>query len=263
MEYYNYGFVPPFNNQQPVNGYMNMGIMKINNGGVYFVALAPLFSLFLEKMAGSRIAAIILWIFTYILCVLVCKYDKDKILSKCFDTSPLDKYCVLPVAYIAKRNKVTRQGNNCLLLCVIAVIFAILRNGFVSYALIQDESYIVTAQQSYYSDFIETSGIDNYLNPSVEEVLTKSCEGLIWGCEKSGNDVVVTVSGETVVDGKKVTISLSFEMWYDGYKFDGVYIKEVTKNNIKLDEEQITELLNDLYFIYSDDNAVNTNLVEA
>lgn len=155
MAFFNqtYGGMPPFTNQPFNGGYSNLNIMKIDNGCAYFVALAPLFSLFLEGIAGDRIAAIILWVFTYILCVLVCKYDKDKVLSRCYDTECLKNLIFIPIAYLAIRGtKVTRQGGNCVALCVAALLIAIMRNGFVSYAMTSDENFIITIKEASYSD---------------------------------------------------------------------------------------------------------------
>ena len=46
----NFGSVPPFMNHQYASGSVNLGVVKINNGAAYFVALAPLFSLFFERL---------------------------------------------------------------------------------------------------------------------------------------------------------------------------------------------------------------------
>ena len=266
MAFFNqtYGGMPPFANQPFNGGYSNLNIMKIDNGCAYFVALAPLFSLFLEGIAGDKIAAIILWVFTYILCVLVCKYDKDKVLSRCYDTECLKNLIFIPIAYLAIRGtKVTRQGGNCVALCVAALLIAIMRNGFVSYAMTSDENFIITIKEASYSEFVNPDEIENYLNPSVKEVIEANITTPRWYCETVDNYSTVTVTGEMVIAGNNVPVSIDFGMWYDGYKFEGIDICNVKLGENSLDENNAKNLFYDMYFIYYDSIETDNNYVSA
>lgn len=262
MAFFNWnygGFQQQYNN--PYNGgFSNLNVVKLNNGPAYFVALAPFFSLFLEGITGDRIAAIVLWIFTYVLCVLVCKYDKDKILSRCYDVKVLDKLIFIPVVYLAVRGtKVTRQGSGCLALCIAALFIAILRNGFVSYYMTGDDSYIITVEEYSYSEFINTEEIDNYLNPSVKDVVYGCLDTPRWLCETKDYETTVSVTGYL----NSETVTINFEMWYDGFKFEGIDISGVKIDGEFISQDEIEDFLCEMYFIYYDSMTVDKNYVEA
>lgn len=259
MSIFNTGF-----NQTPQfdDGSLNYSVVKIDNGAAYFVALAPVFSLFFEKISESRIAAIILWALTYVLCVFACKYDKNKILSKLYDTKSMGNYCFVPVAYLYKRSKLIRQKATYVYICIVTMFFALVSNGFVSFALADSETYITTVKTSEFSEFVDTKDIENYLRPTISEVLDKSLTSLEWNCETDKNDTEVTATGKALIDGESCDVSIVFYMWYDGFVFEGIDINEITINGVEAPENQYEKLFLDLYSIYSVENKENSNLVE-
>ena len=161
------------------------------------------------------------------------------------------------------RSKTTRQRANCVFVCAITLFFALINNGFVSYAMSTDETFIVTVKQSAYSDFLITDDIEEYLNPSVDEVFKESLNKPDWNCETVDNETEITVSGKAVIDGKSQNVSITFYIWYDGFKFEGIDITEASLDGVKLDEEQYQKLFSDLYFIYFNGISENKNLVKA
>lgn len=256
--------IPPYRNPQNF-GFVN--IMPVDNGAAWFVALAPVFSLFLEMIVANVFAAIFLWIFTYLLCVAVCVYDKNKILAKRFNVQKLNFLCVLPPVYLFARNSVTRRKNFCTFVCVCTLIIAFVNNGFVSFAMLDEDGLIETVKAAYSNDLMNFSEIDTASNNSISDEINDyfSDSNVKWSAEKGKKQSTITASTDTFYNGVKTEIEIEFVIYYDGFSYDGLEVTEIRGNGGALPDKDRDSLL---MLIFSEEDTNNSsqdkqNYVEA
>ena len=243
-----YNNVPPFfNGQNPNFPFSN--VSPVDNGAVWFVAIAPAFSLFLEGITGNKIAAVLLWVFTYVLCVLVCAWDKKRVLSKFYDTKALGHLNFIPVLYLFKRKSVTRQSSMYPIVCVGCILVALLQNGFTQIALTNENDYIYTVQNFSCAEIIDFEEVNTITEKTVSEAVEDYLKHneIIWQCEKGKEVSVVTASADCSYNGEKTRITIEFVMEYDGFAFGGIKIGDVILGGEVLKNEKRSTLLMQIF----------------
>lgn len=261
---YTYGGVPPFqNNYQQGMPFMN--VATVDSGAAWFVATAPLFSLFLESVAGNKYASVFLWIFTYILCVVVCAWDKKNNLNKFYDTTPLGKIHFVPVAYLFKRDKVIRQNKFYGVVCVICTLIAFIQNGFVNYYLTTEDDYIVTVQTYKSAEILDFAEVDSITGKNVADTLYSylNHDEVIWECEKGEEISFITAKAKTNYENHNADLEIVFKLEYDGFSFGGVSVEEVKIDGVALEDEKRSILLMQIFSKNNSETSDNKDYVEA
>lgn len=268
MNFYNQPY-----SQQPDytanNMFFGKGVSPVDNGCVWFVAFAPLFALYIENTGSSKLASAFLWIFTYLLCVFVCKYDKDKVLNRFFDSTALKASYLVPVIYLTQRNKLTRQKGMFSLVCVITTCFALIGNGFVRYATLTADDYIVTVQKYPASNIENFEEFDTISNNQITECIQSFVkhDSIVWTCDMADKVSTVTAVCDFDNNGKTSSLKIVFEMEYDGFMFGGIKVSGLEIDGKELSEEDEKAFL---MRVFSDkpkkgvsNSITDENLVEA
>ena len=242
--FYQRGF-GSFTNTNP-NVFANSS--PVDNGAVWFVATAPFFSLFLESISSNKVAAVILWIFTYLLSVAVCVYDKKRVLSRLYDTKSLGKSHYIPLAYLFKRKNTTRMNGLYTVVGVISVLFALTYNGFTRFVLTNEQQFIATVKDTAVSELADFEKYDTITDETVEKALQNYLgDSVIWKCEKGKKTSIVTASSQINYNGELSSFKISFAVSYDGFKYEGIEIKELTINGKHLSNEKYSILLMQIF----------------
>lgn len=249
--------VPPFVNVPPQYSNYTANFNKIDNGPIWFVTLAPVFSLFLEKISGNKIAALVLWIFAYILCVLVCLRDYKSLCESGVSCSGIKKYAAVPVIYLFMRNQTIGHQKAYPVICVICTIIAIMQNGFVSAALYTDDDYIDTVKSYSCTQLEDFKDNEKIKETTVAKALEQyfGHDQISWSYSKTGKSISeISADASISYNGKKTQIEIVFEMDYDGFDFKGIEISRVSLDGKELTDENRSALLMQ---IFSDNGAAD------
>lgn len=262
-----------YNSYNPQSGYSDnsfFGKIKtpVDNGPAWFVAVAPIISLFIEEMIMNKTASIVLWIFTYFLSVCVCKYDKDKILARYYDNSKLSIWYILPIVYLFIRNSVTRQKSGMVVIGLCTLVVALVSNGFVRYASMTEDDFIVSLQSypcSSVTNFEEYSDIsDETILSAIQSYVGH--DSILWTCITYDDISNITATCDFDNNGKTSTLEIVFRLKYDGFNFGGIEIVSLTVDGKALSEENEKTMLMQIFSTKENKGIVNViedNLIVA
>lgn len=241
------------------NTFYTKPVSPVDNAPVWFVAIVPVISLLLEEIIMNKIASVVLWAFTYALSVYVCKYDKEKILAKFYDNTPLKKWYFVPIAYLILRNRVTRQKSYTIVFGVATLLVALFNNGFVKYATTSADDYINTLQSypcSMITNFEEYSDIsDETVLKAVQSYIKH--ESIVWTCLTEDEISNISAICEFDNNGKTSTLKLVFQLEYDGFYFGGIEIVDLEVDGKKLSEENEKAMLMQIFSTQKQSSSIN------
>ena len=261
----NYGFfgggfnIPPFAQNPFYQTAPN--ISYHDDAPIWFVALAPMFSLFLESIAGDKIAAVVLWVFTFVLCVLICKRDYNKYVKPiAFNNFNIEKTVYIPLLYLIKRKKVFPTNKLYVVVCIISLLVAATQNGFVQALLYNDTTYINTIKQSACYRIDDVANDKNVLDITIEDAIKdfSRTNDINWSCEKiSSGEFEITADFDAYYNSRLCKLSLSFQLLYDGFSYGGLSVKTIEIDNRVLSEADKAALVMNIFTDYSADDSSN------
>lgn len=251
--------VPPFNNVQ--YNYNNFQSQKIDNGAIWFITLAPLFCLFLERLAFSRIVAAFLWIFAYIVCVVLCFKDYSKNqnnFTSSVDTSAFKFSAFVPVLYLVLRNQKLQHQKQYHIFAVVFLLIAFLQNGFVSYYLTNESDYNNLVQTSYVYQIDNFSDVAEKTYETVQEALESYLghNNIEWSCTQNKTHKIVTSTAKTSYNGKETTLIMDYSFDYEYYDYTNIKITRVQLDDKEVYGEDLSALLMQIFF---GDDKLNDN----
>lgn len=260
----------PYNSQPNYSNNTFYGKFKspVDNGPVWFVAVAPIISLLLEEIIMNKIASVVLWIFTYVLSLAVCKYDKEKILARCYDSTAMKQWYLLPVGYLVKRNIVTRQKNYTAIIGIAILIVALSSNGFVKYASVSDDDYINTLQKYPCSEIINFEEYSDITDETILKAVQSYIghQSIVWTCLTDGEVSNISAICEFDNNGKTSSMKIIFKFYYDGFSFGGIEIVGLEIDGQQLSEEREKAMLMQIFSTEKSQSSISTgvedNLVE-
>ncbi len=256
----------PYNTQYG-NTFYAKPVSPVDNAPVWFVAVVPIVSLFIEEIIMNKVASIFLWILTYILSVYVCKYDKDKILARCYDSTQLKMWYFVPIVYLIMRNKVTRLKSYTVMFAVATLLIALVSNGFVRYAVTTDDDYITTLQKYSCSQIINFEDYQSITDDNILETIQSYVghDSILWTCSTHDNISSISACCSFDNNGKTSDLEIGFELKYDGFSFDGIEIVSLTVDGKELSEENEKAMLMQIFSKEEKTNTVeksDDNLIE-
>lgn len=225
-------------------------VPSTDNGAVWFVAMAPVFSLIIGKLSGSKFAAIVLWVFTYILCVILCRRDCKILRKSGYEDRGIINLAFIPVVYLFARAKLIASGNYINgIVCVIATVIALVNNSIITPVPYSEQDYIDTVRYSYCSEITDLSDKSSIADMMIDDVLSMndSFADAKWSCSKGKEVSVVTVSTDMTFDGKTAAVELDFTVEYDGFSFGGMKISEVRFGGDTVTGDKRKELLDKVF----------------
>ncbi|NLZ46242.1 MAG: hypothetical protein GX896_06075 [Clostridiales bacterium] len=242
--------IPPFNN---VN-YNYVQEPPVDNAPVWFVAAAPLFALFLEKIAFSAYVAIAFWIFAYIVCVLMCIKDRIKVdnyLNSTVNTTRIPKFLVLiPILYLIVRNQKLKNQKQYHIFAIIFFLVAFWQNGLISYSLMTGDSYTQLVKNYYVDDISNFSEVKDTSYKTIEKSIESYLghNNISWSCLNNENSQLVTAKAKSSYNGEEAILSIVFAFDYDYYKYTEIEIKSVYLNDKELKDEELSAFLTQIFF---------------
>ena len=259
--------VPPFT-QNPFYGAVKPENSR-NDGPMLFVALAPFFTVILEGLIGDIIAAAILWVFCYFLCVMLCRYDYKKYVKPIeFNNFNLAPTVFVPIVYLFKRQKVFPNSKAYWAVCLAILIVSIMQCGFVQLLSFDEKSCLNTITNSSCALIDEVSDDENVLSKNtIGEAIRNyaDTDNIDWTSKRIDYGTYkINVVFEAYYNGELRNFYIEFTLNYNIYSFDGLSIDSISVDGSELSEADKKAVVMNIFTSNSaeTDHKSESNIVE-
>ncbi|MBR1422208.1 MAG: hypothetical protein IJ571_02030 [Ruminococcus sp.] len=211
--------------------------LDLNNGALWYVCVAPVFGLFLERYAASYTVGVALWI-GCVISMLTAELIDLHLLSKCgYDTSKLKLWIWLFPIYVMKRERLCGHDLLKCALCAFVCLMALVLNGFVRSISIDGDYLTVSVQNT------GVGSLDNFTGSSAKvigECVTDYLgDDAQWSNEKTADTVwEITAAGEH----EGVKYEVVFSVGYDGYAYQSLSLERLIKDGEELHDDDFSDL---------------------
>ena len=223
---------------------------SLSDGRIWYAALLPAISRFIEIYATNRTLGILVWALCVIMGIGACVADRkyvEKTLPADVDLHGLSTgLAVFPPAYMLKRNKILGERSSAGAVCIIMLVFAICTNGFIKGLTVTDKDFKEQIKTNYWNAVpgIHTSlPSEELIGNTLDNCADKISSGsrMKWSAERVGD--YVTVTAKMDYDGD---LEIVFGYTYDGYAAGDIEVKSFTLNGKTYKDSEAREQLNDL-----------------
>jgi hypothetical protein len=224
--------------------------LELNSGALWYVCIAPVFGLFLERYAGSYIVGAVLWIGCVVSMLIAELIDLHLVSKSGYDTSKLRLWIWLFPVYVMKRERLCGRDILKCALCAFVCLMALVLNGFVRSISIDGDYLTVSVQNT------NVGSLDNFTGTSARVigdcVTAYLGDDAAWSNEKTADTVwEITATGEH--DGAQYEVV--FSVGYDGYAYQSLSLERLVKDGEELHEDDFSDLAR---IIFIDDEQTDT-----
>lgn len=225
------GFAPPY---------------RISNSRIWYAALLPIISLFIELYASSLILGLLVWSLCIIMSITACLLDRKYLSELGVDVTPLNPVlAVIPPIYMFRRAALVGDRPSAGAVCIITIAYALMFNGFTKASGLKDKDFI---DQVRYNSWISISGLERNkdamrTSDMIGDTLDSYAKNKLgeasveWSADKNSSDVMITAQTE---DG---SMKIEFYFTFDGYVCQKTEVRSVTLYGSVYKDEKAAEKL--------------------
>lgn len=227
--------------QNPYGGFYNQAA-SLSSSRIWYAALVPIIALYVELYASNLYLGILVWSCALISIWIACALDKKYLGENGIDTSRIGAaYIIFAPFYISKRSKLLRQKSSAAAVMTVALLYALVSNGFTD-ALTMEESDMIDQVKYNYSVYIDgLSGYDsyNYIGESLVDWSGLTEDDFEWSA--------VRKSGCIEVYAESQVICVVFSVEYDGYAFGDITVESLNIDGEEYGGGELSEKLAEIF----------------
>ncbi|WP_294480301.1 hypothetical protein [uncultured Ruminococcus sp.] len=216
---------------------------RSTGGGLWFVALIPLFGIVMESFAVDKYSGAVLWLSVIFMIFFGCHADL-KHADDLDDAArqSLKKAVWIPPLYLYRRDKLRGAGKTKSIVLLILIVAAIFSNGFIQGLTVNENSLMERLDNTPVS-------VMNFKTSDDEKTVGKMLEG--WfddgkyecECTHSGDIYELVYSGKR--DGKPAEVTVNVE--HDGFVFKDITAEGITIGGEELKDDELKDMQKEIF----------------
>lgn len=220
---------------------------RISSSRIWYAALVPVFSLFIEMYAMNLLLGLIVWGACIVMSIAACLFDREYLSGLGIDVSPLSPaLALLPPVYMFKRAALVGDRPTAGSICIITMVYALVFNGFTEAITMDKNDMINHVKDNYWSNVsgVESGSSLTYelIGDTLDRYSDEQLGGdtIRWSAEESGRDILVCAE----TDDGSLVIEFAFD--FDGYVFGDIEVESLTLGGRTYEDEKAADQLSSM-----------------
>lgn len=219
---------------------------KISSSRIWYAALLPLISLFIEIYAMNFLLGLMVWGFCIVMSIAACLFDRDYLNKLGIDVSPISPtFALIPPIYMFKRAALVGERPSVGSICIITMVYALAFNGFTKALTIDNGDLIDHVRGNYW---VNVSGVESgsgaqqsfeLIGDTLDRYTDEQLGGseLHWSVDDDGKKILVSA------DTNDGSMAVEFRFTFDGYVFGDIEVESLTIDGRTYTDEKAAEQL--------------------